>query len=581
MDSIRNFCIIAHIDHGKSTLADRFLELTKTVDARQMKDQLLDQMDLEREKGITIKLQPVTMNYTLEIKNYTLNLIDTPGHVDFGYEVSRSIAAVEGAILLVDATQGVQAQTLSTLAEAQKQNLKIIPVVNKIDLPASEPEKTAEEIMTLLGVDLDDIIFASGKTGEGVDDILKAIIQNVPAPQGNPSHPLRALIFDSFYDSYRGVIALVRIFDGNLKSGDRIKFMKTNLQDEALEVGYLKPKMHKKQILETGEIGYIVTNVKDVSEARVGDTITLLSQAAIEPLPGYRETVPMVYAGFFPADGEINDLRDALQKLKLNDASLVFEPDNSKAFGFGFRCGFLGLLHLEIIKERISREFNLELIVTTPSVAYEEYLEQGKTQYREPIVHTEIIAPERYMGGIMDLAQSKRGIYKETEYLNSANSFETRVILHYELPLASIITEFYDALKSVSQGYASLHYRPIGYKEDDLVKLDILVAGDPIDTLARIVHRKEALGVGKSVVKKLKDLIPKHQFQISLQAAVGGKIIAREDIPALRKDVTAKLYGGDRSRKDKLLKKQKAGKKRLKKLGRVDVPSDVFIKLLK
>lgn len=357
--------------------------------------------------------------------------------------------------------------------------------------------------------------------------------------------------------------------------------MKTNLQDEALEVGYLKPKMQKKPTLETGEIGYIVTNVKDVSEARVGDTITNLNQSAIESLPGYKETTPMVYAGFFPADGEINDLRDALQKLKLNDASLVFEPDNSKAFGFGFRCGFLGLLHLEIIKERISREFNMELIVTTPSVAYEEYEEQSKIKYREPIVHTEIIAPERYMGGIMDLAQSKRGVYKETEYLNSSNSFETRVILHYELPLASIITEFYDDLKSVSQGYASLHYKPIGYKEDDLVKLDILIAGDAIDTLSRIVHRKEAIGVAKTVVKKLKDLIPKHQFQISLQAAVGGKIIAREDIPALRKDVTAKLYGGDRTRKDKLLKKQKAGKKRLKKLGRVDVPSDVFIKLLK
>lgn len=581
MDNFRNFCIIAHIDHGKSTLADRFLELTQTVEKRQMKDQLLDTMDLEREKGITIKLQPVNMEWELEGKKYILNLIDTPGHVDFGYEVSRSIAAVEGAILLVDATQGVQAQTLTTLAEAQKQGLKIVPVVNKIDLPASQPEKTAEEIMNLLGVDLDEIIFASGKTGLGVDEVLNAVIKKIPAPTGSQEKSLRALIFDSFYDSYRGVIALIRVFDGNLGSGDKIKFMRTALQDEALEVGNLKPAMQKKNILQTGEIGYIVTNVKDVSEARVGDTITLIKNSATEPLAGYKETVPMVYAGFFPADGEINDLRDALQKLKLNDASLVFEPDNSKAFGFGFRCGFLGLLHLEIIKERLSREFGIELIVTTPSVAYKEQEINGKMEYEEPIVKAEIVTPEEYLGGVMELAQAKRGVYKKTEYLNTSTTFGSRAVLHYEIPLASIITEFYDSLKSVSQGYASLSYEPMGYRTDDLVKLDILIAGDVIDTLSRIVHRKEALNVGKNVVKKLKDLIPKHQFQVSLQAAIGGKIVAREDIPALRKDVTAKLYGGDRTRKDKLLKKQKAGKDRLKKLGKVDVPSDVFIKLLR
>lgn len=579
---IRNFCIIAHIDHGKSTLADRFIEHTHTVEQREMRAQLLDTMELERERGITIKLQPVRMEYSVDGTDYLLNLIDTPGHVDFTYEVSRSLAAVEGAILLVDASQGIQAQTLTTLHQAQAAGLTIIPVVNKIDLPNAEPELVAQELVKLLGCSEDDILFASGKTGDGVDDILRTIVAKVPAPSGNAGAPLRALIFDSVYDAYRGVISYVRIVDGSVRAPSAIRFMATVKDDQALEVGVLKPKMHKGHSLVCGEIGYIVTSVKDVSQARVGDTITAASRAAIHPLPGYREITPMVYAGLFTTDGDVNGLREALGKLKLNDASLQFEPDSSTAFGLGFRAGFLGLLHLEIVTERLNREFAIDLIVTTPSVAYTYRPMGGKTVYSEPWVRAEIVVPQRYVGSVMELASSRRGIYLGTEYLASGVSELERLILRYEFPLASIITNFYDTLKSASSGYASLNYELIGYREDEeLVRLSVLVAGDDVEELSQIVHKTEAFHRGVAVVKKLKELIPRQNFEIALQAALGGKIIARETISALRKDVTAKLYGGDRSRKDKLLKKQAEGKKRLKKLGKVDIPSDVFIQLLK
>ncbi|MBI4032817.1 elongation factor 4 [Candidatus Berkelbacteria bacterium] len=579
---IRNFCIIAHIDHGKSTLADRFIEHTGTVAQREMRDQLLDTMELERERGITIKLQPVRMQFTVDGIEYTLNLIDTPGHVDFTYEVSRSLAAVEGAILLVDASQGIQAQTLTTLHQAQAAGLTIVPVVNKIDLPNAEPELVAQELVKLLGCGQDDVLFASGKTGEGVDDILRTVVQRVPPPAGNPAAPLRALIFDSVYDTYRGVISYVRVVDGSINAPSAIRFMATGKDDQALEVGCLKPKMEKVDTLETGMIGYIVTNVRDVSQARVGDTVTLPSQSATQALPGYREITPMVYAGLFTTDGDVNALRDALGKLKLNDASLQYEPDSSTAFGLGFRAGFLGLLHLEIVTERLNREFNVDLIVTTPSVAYTHRQVGGKLVYSEPWVKAEIVVPQAYVGPVMELASSRRGIYLGTEYLASGVSELERLILRYEFPLASIITNFYDTLKSASSGYASLNYELIGYREDEeLVKLSVLVAGDDVEELGQVVHKSEALHRGAAVVKKLKELIPRQNFEIALQAALGGKIIARETISALRKDVTAKLYGGDRSRKDKLLKKQAEGKKRLKKLGKVDIPSDVFIQLLK
>ncbi|MBI4023246.1 elongation factor 4 [Candidatus Berkelbacteria bacterium] len=607
-DRIRNFCIIAHIDHGKSTLADRFIEQTGTVERRAMRDQLLDTMDLERERGITIKLQPVSMQYQprstkneergtgrpilhtpcsiLPDSPYILNLIDTPGHVDFTYEVSRSLAAVEGAILLVDASQGIQAQTLTTLHQAQGVGLTIIPVVNKIDLPNAEPELVAQELVKLLGCGEEEILFASGKTGEGVDEVLRTIVKRVPSPGGDRAAPLRALIFDSVYDSYRGVVSYVRVVDGSIRAPSAIHFMATKKSDHALEVGCLKPKMEKLSQLSTGMIGYIVTNVRDVSQARVGDTVTKSPitnhQSPIQALPGYKEITPMVYAGLFTTDGDVNALRDALGKLKLNDASLQYEPDSSNAFGLGFRAGFLGLLHLEIVTERLSREFNVDLIVTTPSVAYVHRPVGGKLVYSEPWVKAEIVVPQTYVGPVMELASSRRGIYLETEYLASGVSALERLILRYEFPLASIITNFYDTLKSASSGYASLNYELIGYREDEaLVKLSVLVAGDDVEELGQVVHKSEALHRGVAVVKKLKELIPRQNFEVALQAALGGKIVARETISALRKDVTAKLYGGDRTRKDKLLKKQAEGKKKLKKLGRVDIPSDVFIQLLR
>ena len=547
-----------------------------------MKSQLLDTMDLERERGITIKLQPVCMQYYHGSDKYTLNLIDTPGHVDFTYEVSRSLAAVEGAILLVDASQGIQAQTLTTLHQAQEAGLTLIPVVNKIDLPNAEPERVAQEVMNLLDVSDDEIIFASGKTGEGVHEILERVIERVPAPRGDAAAPLRALIFDSVYDAYRGVVSYVRVVDGAVPARSSIAFMATNAVDQALEVGVLKPSMEKTESLTTGMIGYIVTGVRDVSQARVGDTITVLNQQTNVPLPGYREIMPMVYAGLYTTNGDVGGLRDALGKLKLNDASLQSEPDSSKAFGLGFRCGFLGLLHLEIITERLEREYNVDLIVTTPSVAYKTRLDHGIPVYSEPWVAAEILVPQQFLGPVMELVQSRRGIYLGTDYLGESSGDVQRIILRYELPLASVIVDFYDALKSVSSGYASLNYDLIGYREDEaLVKLRLLVAGDEIDELSRIVHGDEAFHVGQALTKKLKDLIPRQNFEVALQAAIGGKIIARETISALRKDVTAKLYGGDRTRKDKLLKKQAEGKKRMKKLGKVDIPSDVFIKLLR
>ncbi len=595
MEQIRNFCIIAHIDHGKSTLADRMLEITGTVEARKMKNQMLDRMDLERERGITIKLTPVAMDY----RGYQLNLIDTPGHVDFSYEVSRSLAAVEGAVLLVDATQGIQAQTLANLYLALDQDLMIIPVVNKIDLPAADVAKTKGEIIKLLGCAEDEIILASGKTGEGVPAILQTVIDRVPAPKGQSNAPTRALIFDSNYDEYKGVVAYVRVMDGQIDKNDKIKMLITKGRSEALDVGVLKPDYSSTSHLSTGQIGYVVTGFKDVSECRVGDTLAVLKNETdkLEPLKGYNEVKPMVFAGVFPREGnEFEDLREAISKLKLNDAALVYEPELSQALGYGFRCGFLGLLHLEIFQERLKREYNLDLIVTIPSVAYQIYKKSQDAEaitvrspqkwpdpseiakIEEPWVSLDIITPKDYIGSVMGLVQEKRGLYKNTEYMDA-----DRAILHYDLPMASVLTDFYDKIKSLTSGYASINYEFIGYREADVVKMDILVAEEPVESLAMIVYRDEAFTRGKEVVAKLKDSLPKQMFVIKLQAALGGKIVAAERISAMRKDVTAKLYGGDVSRKMKLLEKQKKGKKKMMAQGKgsVDIPSDTFIKLLK
>jgi GTP-binding protein LepA len=596
MSNIRNFCIIAHIDHGKSTMADRMLEITGTIEKRKMKDQILDRMDLERERGITIKLQPVKMDY----QGYALNLIDTPGHVDFTYEVSRSLAAVEGAVLLVDAAQGIQAQTLANLYLALEQDLTIIPVINKIDLPAANVEKTKKEIIQLLGCKPEEIILASGKTGQGVEEVLQAVIKYVPEPvmsrEKSSDSTLRALIFDSTYDEYRGVVAYIRVFGGAIKKGDKIILLATKAKSEALDVGIFKPEYKSTGELKTGEIGYIVTGFKDVSECRVGDTIAFLNrEKETEPLKGYNEVKPMVFAGVFPHEGnEFEELREAISKLKLNDAALIYEPEHSEALGFGFRCGFLGLLHLEIFQERLSREYNLNLTVTIPSVAYKVYKKNGDDaiirspqklpdpteidRIEEPWVSLDIIAPKEYIGAILNLVQDKRGVYKNTEYID-----ESRVILHYEIPMAAILTDFYDKIKSVSSGYASINYEFIGYKQADVIKMDILVAEEAVEALAMIVYRDDAFKRGKDVVNTLKETLPKQMFAIKLQAAVGGKIIAAERISAMRKDVTAKLYGGDVSRKRKLLEKQKKGKKKMEAhgKGRVEIPSDVFVKLLK
>lgn len=583
---IRNFCIIAHIDHGKSTLADRMLELTHTVEKRKMKAQLLDQMDLERERGITIKLAPVRMQWSPDnAEPSVLNLIDTPGHADFGYEVSRSLAAVEGAILLVDASQGVQAQTLTTLYQALEQNLTIIPVVNKIDLPQADVAAATHELQELLGVSEEDVLKVSGKTGQGVEALLTHLIERVPPPTGREAAPSRALIFDSYYDSYRGVVAMVRMVDGRLAAKDQILLLGTKAKDVLIEVGHFRPGMAVTHDLSAGEIGYLVTGLREVSEARVGDTVALLEiskyrNIEIVPLPGYQEPKPMVFAGLYPTDGaELAKLRDAFGKLKLNDAALVYEPTSSKAFGLGFRAGFLGLLHMEIVRERLNREFDVDVIVTTPSVAYQERLEGGKIVYAEPWVRLEIVVPEEYIGNLMDLAQQHRGIYQGTEYLGLTD--RQRIILKYHIPLAELITSFYDEMKSRSSGYASMSYEFFEYREDDLVKLDIILAEEAIDALSQVVHRTQAEARGRAITKRLKEVIPRQMFEVKLQAAVGGKVVARETLAAMRKDVTGYLYGGDITRKRKLLEKQKKGKKKMRQLGRVSVPSEVFIELLK
>jgi len=604
-NNIRNFCIIAHIDHGKSTLADRMLEITGTIEKRKMKEQVLDRMDLERERGITIKLQPVTMEYELKDTgrpighpvSCELNLIDTPGHVDFTYEVSRSLAAVEGAVLLVDATQGIQAQTLANLYLAMEQNLVIIPVINKIDLAAADVEKTKNEIVKLLGCKAEEIISVSAKTGEGVEEVLRAVVERIPVPavEAQNSASLRALIFDSSFDEYRGVVAYVRIVDGEIKKSDKIYLMATKAKSEAIDVGIFKPDYKSTGKLKTGEIGYIVTGFKNVSECRVGDTVTLVKNAHKLPLKGYREVKPMVFAGIFPKEGnDFQVLREAIARLKLNDSALFYEPERSGALGFGFRCGFLGLLHLEIFSERLKREYSLDLIVTLPSVAYKIFLKNSKEiiirnpqqlpdvseveKIKEPWVSLDIITPKDYIGAIMNLVQEKRGKYKNTEYLDNR-----RTILHYEIPMSAILTDFYDKIKSASSGYASINYEFLNYRQADVVKMDILVAEEPVEALAVIVYRDDAFKRGKEIVKTLKETLPKQMFVLKLQAAIGGKIIAAERLSAMRKDVTAKLYGGDVTRKRKLLEKQKKGKKRMMAAGKgsVEIPPDTFVKILK
>lgn len=587
-NKIRNFCIIAHIDHGKSTLADRMLEITGTVSKRDMKEQLLDQMDIERERGITIKLAPVRMDFL----GHELNLIDTPGHVDFTYEVSRSLHAAEGAVVLVDASQGIQAQTLANLYLAIEANLVIIPVLNKIDLPNAQPEKVTADICNLLGCDESEVLKVSGKTGAGVEALLNTIIERVPAPKLNRDKPLRALIFDSVYDEYRGVIALVRVFEGQVKPGAKIKFVSNGQLAEALEVGHFAPKYVKDNQMNSGEIGYIVTGLHDVAQCRVGDTITL-QQETVEPLPGYKQVKPMVYAGIFCKDGsDFNKLREAVEKLKLNDASLSYEPENSSALGSGFRCGFLGLLHLEIFQERLRREFDLELVVTIPSVANKIYFKNGDIKeifnpqdfpdptfidfVEEPIMKVDLFTPKDYLGAIMGLSTEKRGTYINTEYLD-----DDLAILHYYLPLTQLIVDFYDKLKSVSSGYASLNYDFYGYARTDVVKMDILVAEEKVEALSLITYRDTATSIGRKIVTTLKEALPKQQFVVKIQASIGGKIIASDRLSALRKDVTAKLYGGDWTRRAKLLEKQKKGKKKMMNIGKVDIPSDVFLKVLK
>lgn len=598
MDSIRNFCIIAHIDHGKSTLADRLIEMTHTVEDRKMHAQLLDQMDLERERGITIKLQPVKMTYSFQGHSYLLNLIDTPGHVDFSYEVSRSLAAVEGAILLVDATQGIQAQTIANLYLAIEQDIVIIPVINKIDMPNAMIEEVEKEIVDLIGCKQEEIIKISAKTGLNVEQVLERIITDIPSPQGKSEMPARALIFDSYFDNYKGVVAQIRVVDGKFQVGDKIAFLGSKSVSEILELGYIMPALQSRDVINTGEIGYIATGLKEVQNCRTGDTITNLPNALegeelVEPLPGYKEVNPVVFASIYPIEGDdYPALRDALEKLKLNDASLSFEPESSRALGRGFRCGFLGMLHLEIVSERLTREYDMNLVITTPSVVYQIVTTDGLEhliyspadlpepnfleKILEPWAKLEIVLPESNIGFVMQLAESARANYQSTSYLS-----KDRVILVYEAPLINIIVDFYNNLKSVSSGFASMSYEPIGFREEDLVKMDILVAEEKVEAFARIVTRKEAFSAGKQIVDKLKDVIPKQNFAIALQAAIAGKIIARETIKPFRKDVTAKLYGGDVSRKKKLLEKQKKGKKKMKSIGRVEIPQEAFLSILK
>ncbi|MDT3767472.1 translation elongation factor 4 [Gleimia hominis] len=587
---IRNFCIIAHIDHGKSTLADRMLQLTGIVEQRLMRDQYLDRMDIERERGITIKSQAVRMPWAVDGNAYALNMIDTPGHVDFTYEVSRSLAACEGAVLLIDAAQGIEAQTLANLYLAMEHDLEIIPVLNKIDLPGAMPEKHAEEIAQLIGCDPSDILQVSGKTGAGVEELLDAIIERIPAPTGGDG-PARALIFDSVYDIYRGVVTYIRVVDGELKPRERVRMLATGTHHEVLELGVISPEPTGTKGLGVGEVGYLITGVKDVRQSKVGDTVTTVVRGADDPLPGYEEPLPMVYSGIYPIDGsDFPVLREALEKLQLNDASLTFEPESSAALGFGFRCGFLGLLHLEIIRERLEREFDLALIATAPNVIYDVVAEDGTTvevtnpsefpdgkiaQVREPIVDATILTPSDYVGRVMELCQDRRGDMKNMEYLS-----QDRVEIHYTLPLAEIVFDFFDQLKSRTRGYASLDYHSAGEQAADLVRVDILLNGEQVDAFSAIVHRDSAYQYGVMMTKKLKELIPRQQFEVPVQAAIGSRVIARETIRALRKDMLAKCYGGDISRKRKLLEKQKEGKKRMKAIGRVDVPQEAFIAAL-
>ena len=587
---IRNFCIIAHIDHGKSTLADRMLQITGTVPDREMRAQYLDRMDIERERGITIKSQAVRMSWEVAGKPHVLNMIDTPGHVDFSYEVSRSLAACEGAILLVDAAQGIEAQTLANLYLAMENDLEIIPVLNKIDLPAADPERVAREISDLIGGDPDDILKVSGKTGMGVEELLDRVVAKVPAPVGEADAPARAMIFDSVYDPYRGVVTYVRMIDGRLKPREKIKMLSTGAEHEALEIGVSAPEPVPTKGLAVGEVGYLITGVKDVRQSKVGDTVTGKDRPAVEALPGYTDPKPMVFSGLYPIDGsDYPVLREALDKLKLSDAALQYEPETSVALGFGFRCGFLGLLHLEIISERLRREFDLDLIATAPSVVYQVTREDGQevtvtnpSEYpdgkiasvREPMVRVAILAPKDYVGTIMELCQSRRGTLMGMEYLGE------RVELRYAMPLGEIVFDFFDHLKSRTQGYASLDYEPMGEQEADLVKVDILLQGDKVDAFSAIVHRDNAYHYGTMMAERLRKLIPRQQFEVPIQAAIGARVIARETIRAIRKDVLAKCYGGDISRKRKLLEKQKEGKKRMKMVGRVEVPQEAFIAAL-
>lgn len=590
----RNFSIIAHIDHGKSTLADRILEATKTVEIREMKDQLLDSMDLERERGITIKLNAVELIYQAKDgHDYTFHLIDTPGHVDFTYEVSRSLAACEGAVLVVDAAQGIEAQTLANVYLALDNNLEIIPLINKIDLPAADPAEVKREIEDVIGLDASNAVLASAKEGVGVEELLERIVTDVPSPKGDPTGAVQALIFDSFYDPFRGVIPSVRVISGTIQKGDVIHMMATNASYEVLEVGVNTPKEKKKAYLAAGDVGWISANIKDVLDVRVGDTITTLENPSKESLPGYRHMNSMVFCGLYPIDSDrFQDLRDALDKLKLNDAALVFEPETSQALGFGFRTGFLGLLHMDIIQERIEREFKIDLIATAPSVEYHVNLTNGETitvenpsmlpdfttikSIEEPYVKATIMVPSEYVGPVMEVCQAKRGTFVDMNYIN-----DTRVVLHYDLPLTEIVYDFFDRLKSMTRGYASFDYELADYRESKLVKMDILLNGEKVDALSVIVHKDFAYGRGRILVQKLRSLIPRQQFEVPVQAAVNGKIIARENIAALRKDVLAKCYGGDVSRKKKLLEKQKEGKRRMKQVGSVEIPQDAFLAVLK